>query len=139
MALSAADGLALVAAVRARGLAAGAVEDKQYLPGLQKLAALARSGFFGRVVGFRLEFGWWVFDGVDRPSQRPSWNYTRAGGGGLILDMYPHWRYVIENILGPMRRVVTAAATATPERIDEAGVRYAVDVEVTPPRPWSSS
>jgi predicted dehydrogenase len=83
------------------------------------------------VVGFRLEFGWWVFDGVDRPSQRPSWNYTRAGGGGLILDMYPHWRYVIENILGPIRRVVTAAATALPERIDETGARYRVDVEDT--------
>jgi predicted dehydrogenase len=131
VALSAADGLALLAAVRARGLAHGAVEDKQYLPGLQKLAALARAGFFGRVVGFRLEFGWWVFDGVVRPSQRPSWNYTRAGGGGLILDMYPHWRYVIENILGPIRRVVTAAATATPERVDEAGAPYAVDVEDT--------
>ena len=101
VALSGADGRALLAAARARGLKHAAVEDKQYLPGLQKLAALARAGFFGRVVGFRLEFGWWVFDGAERPSQRPSWNYTRAGGGGLILDMYPHWRYVIENILGP--------------------------------------
>jgi len=131
VALSAADGLALLAAARARGLKHGAVEDKQYLPGLQKLAALSRAGFFGRVVGFQLEFGWWVFDGVERPSQRPSWNYTRAGGGGLILDMYPHWRYVIENILGPIRRVVTAAATAVPERIDESGARYRVDVEDT--------
>jgi predicted dehydrogenase len=131
VALSAADGLALLGAARARGLKHGAVEDKQYLPGLQKLAALARAGFFGRVVGFRLEFGWWVFDGVERPSQRPSWNYTRAGGGGLILDMYPHWRYVIENILGPIRRVVTAAATAVPQRIDETGARYGVDVEDT--------
>src|SRR5712672_1617837 len=131
VALSAADGLALLAAARARGLKHGAVEDKQYLPGLQKLAALSRGGFFGRVVGFRLEFGWWVFDGIERPSQRPSWNYTRAGGGGLILDMYPHWRYVIENILGPIRRVVTAAATAVPQRIDETGARYSVDVEDT--------
>ena len=131
VALSAADGLALLGAARARGLKHGAVEDKQYLPGLQKLAALARAGFFGRVVGFRLEFGWWVFDGVERPSQRPSWNYTRAGGGGLILDMYPHWRYVIENMLGPIRRVVTAAGTAVPQRIDESGARYGVDVEDT--------
>jgi predicted dehydrogenase len=131
VALSAADGLALLGAARARGLKHGAVEDKQYLPGLQKLTALARAGFFGRVVGFRLEFGWWVFDGVERPSQRPSWNYTRAGGGGLILDMYPHWRYVIENMLGPIRRVVTAAGTAVPRRIDESGARYGVDVEDT--------
>ena len=131
VALTAAEGEALRAAAQARGLRHGAVEDKQYLPGLQKLAALSRVGFFGRVVGFRLEFGWWVFDGVTRPSQRPSWNYTQAGGGGLILDMYPHWRYVIESILGPIRRIVTAAATAAPERVDEAGARYRVDVEDT--------
>jgi predicted dehydrogenase len=131
VALTAADGRALLAAAHARGLKHGAVEDKQYLPGLQKLAALARAGFFGRVVGFRLEFGWWVFDGIERPSQRPSWNYTRAGGGGLILDMYPHWRYVIESILGPIYRIVTASAIATPERGDGAGARFRVDVEDT--------
>ena len=90
-----------------------------------------KSGFLGRIVGFRVEFGWWVFDGTEVPCQRPSWNYQRASGGGLILDMYPHWRYVIEGLLGPMRRVVTALATATPERIDEQGARYAVDVEDT--------
>jgi predicted dehydrogenase len=129
VALTAADGSTLLAAVRARGLKHGAVEDKQYLPGFQKLAALVRAGFFGRVVGFRLEFGWWVFDGATQPSQRPSWNYTQAGGGGLILDMYPHWRYLIENLLGPVRRIVTATATAQPDRVDEAGKRYRVDVE----------
>ncbi len=129
IAATAAEGRALLAAARARGVKHGAVEDKQYLPGLQKLARLAREDFFGRVVGFRLEFGWWVFDGRERPSQRPSWNYTRARGGGLILDMYPHWRYVIETVLGPIRRVATAAATAAPERVDEAGAPYRVDVE----------
>ena len=131
LAPSVTEGLQLLRAIRARGLKAGAVEDKIFLPGLQKLARLAVDGFFGRITGFRLDFGWWVFDGAERPSQRPSWNYRQSGGGGLILDMYPHWRYVIETILGPIRRVVTAAQTANPERVDEAGVRYAVDVEDT--------
>jgi predicted dehydrogenase len=112
----------------ARGRKHGAVEDKVYLPGLQKLAALTRRGELGRILGFRLEFGWWVFDGSDRPAQRPSWNY-RAGGGGLILDMYPHWRYVIETIIGRIVRVASAEWIATPERIDEQGVRYPVAVE----------
>ncbi|MGH6684193.1 MAG: Gfo/Idh/MocA family protein, partial [Pseudolabrys sp.] len=76
---------------------------------------------------FRLDFGWWVFDGVERASQRPSWNYQQ--GGGLIFDMVPHWRYVIEGILGPIRRVVTAATTAVPERADENGKRFHVDVD----------
>jgi predicted dehydrogenase len=129
VAASVAQGLALLRAAQSRGLKHGAVEDKVYLPGLQKLSQLAQSGFFGRVVGFRLEFGWWVFDGIEAPCQRPSWNYRRATGGGLILDMYPHWRYIIERILGPIDRVVSASRTAIPERADERGERYAVDVE----------
>ena len=129
VALSAEAGRAVLRAANARGVKHGAVEDKLGLPGLAKLAKLAASEFFGRVVGFRIEFGWWVFDGTEIPSQRPSWNYRRATGGGLILDMYPHWRYVIENMLGPIRRVVTSLATAQPQRIDEQGARYAVDVE----------
>jgi predicted dehydrogenase len=126
-----AEGLALLHAARARGLKTGVVEDKIYLPGLQKLRTLSANGFFGRVTGFRLEFGWWVFDGIERASQRPSWNYRRATGGGLTLDMYPHWRYVLEGILGPIQRVVTAASTAIPERRNETGVPYRVDVEDT--------
>jgi predicted dehydrogenase len=127
---SVAEGLALLRAVRARGLKHGAVEDKIFLPGLQKLGALAAGGFFGRITGFQLNFGWWVFDGSERPSQRPSWNY-QSSGGGLTLDMYPHWRYVIEKILGPIHRVITAATTAIPERIDENGKPYRVDVDDT--------
>jgi predicted dehydrogenase len=131
VAISVAEGLRLLRAAQARGLKHGAVEDKIHLPGLHKLARLAQDGYFGRIVGFRLEFGWWVFDGRDVPCQRPSWNYRDTSGGGLILDMYPHWRYIIEDCLGRIARVVTAASTATPERIDERGHRYKVDVEDT--------
>jgi predicted dehydrogenase len=122
------QGRALLEKAQARGLKHGAVEDKVHLPGLAKLAALTQSGALGRIVGFRLEFGWWVFDGTEQPCQRPSWNY-RAGGGGLILDMYPHWRYIIETIVGPIARVASSAWIATPERIDELGQRYEVAVE----------
>ena len=124
-----AEGFALLKAAEAKGLKHGAVEDKIYLPGFQKLLELSRDGFFGRVTGFRLEFGWWVFDGAERASQRSSWNYRRSGGGGMTSDMYPHWRYVIEDILGPIRRVVTAATTGISERVDESGNRFAVDVD----------
>jgi predicted dehydrogenase len=127
---TAAQGLALLEKARLRGRKHGAVEDKIHLPGLQKLAALTRVGALGRIVGFRLEFGWWVFDGSAQPCQRPSWNY-RAGGGGLILDMYPHWRYVIESIVGRIVGVASSAWIATPERVDEQGKRYPVEVEDT--------
>jgi predicted dehydrogenase len=131
VALSVPEGLSLLAAARSRNLKHGAVEDKIFLPGLQKLGRLASQKFFGRVTGFRLDFGWWVFDGFERKSQRPSWNYQKRGAGGLIMDMYPHWRYVIEGILGPIRRIVAAAATAVPQRADESGARYDVDVDDT--------
>jgi predicted dehydrogenase len=124
---TAAQGLALLRAAQRRGLKHGVVEDKIHLPGLQKLAVLTKGGELGRVVGFRLEFGWWVFDGSEQPCQRPSWNY-RAGGGGMILDMYPHWRYVIESIVGRIVRVSSSAWIATPERVDERGERYDVAV-----------
>ena len=131
VALSVAEGLSLLSAARASNLKHGAVEDKVFLPGLQKLAHLADQKFFGRVTGFRLDFGWWVFDGFERKSQRPSWNYRRSGAGGLTMDMYPHWRYVIESILGPIRRIVAATATAIPRRSDESGASYDVDVDDT--------
>jgi predicted dehydrogenase len=111
-----------------RGVKHGVVEDKVHLPGLSKLAALVARGELGRIVGFRLDFGWWVFDGSERRCQRPSWNY-RAGGGGIVLDMYPHWRYVIESIIGRIVAVASSAWIATPERVDERGERYAVAVE----------
>jgi predicted dehydrogenase len=126
-----ADGRALLAAAQERGLKHGAVEDKLYLPGLRKLARVMAEGTLGRVVGFRLDFGWWVFDGTEAPTQRPSWNYRRAGGGGLVRDMFPHWRYVIEGLLGRIRRVAAATSTAVPERVDERGERYRVDVDDT--------
>jgi predicted dehydrogenase len=126
---SVAEGLSLLSAARARHLKHGAVEDKIFLPGLQKLSMLAERGFFGRITGFALEFGWWVFDGSERPSQRPSWNYQRSGGGGLTSDMYPHWRYVIERIIGPIHKVISASRTEITERFDEAGQQYRVDVD----------
>ena len=128
LAASTASGRGLLERARSRGLKHGIVEDKIHLPGMQKIAALTRGGSLGRIVGFRLEFGWWVFDGSERPCQRPSWNYRR-GGGELILDMYPHWRYVIESIVGRIVRVASAQWTAVPERIDEGGKPYAVAVE----------
>src|SRR5262249_25906868 len=129
LATSVEQGAALRRAAEARRLCHGAVEDKVHLPGLHKLARLAADGFFGRIVQFRLWVGWWVFAGVEVPAQRPSWNYRRAAGGGLILDMYPHWRYIIEGIIGRIVRIVSAGWTATLERVDERGARYPVDVE----------
>src|SRR5260221_11155268 len=123
---TAAQGVALLREARRRGVKHGVVEDKIHLPGLQKLAALTRGGALGRVVGFRLEFGWWVLDGSEQPCQRPSWNYR--AGGGLILDMYPHWRYVLEAIVRRIPRVCSAEWISTPDRGAELRHGYPVAV-----------
>src|SRR5262249_50338509 len=120
--------LSLLRQAQTRGRKHGVVEDKVHLPGLQKLATLTARGALGRITGFRLEFGWWGFHRREQPRQRPGWNY-REGGGGTILEMYPHWRYVIETIIGRIVAVASSGWTATPERIDERGERYQVSVE----------
>ena len=123
------EGTALLRAAQSGGLKHGAVEDKLFLPGFLKLRRVVESGFLGRVIGFQINFGWWVFDGIEAECQRPSWNYRKAGGGGLVSDMHPHWRYVVEGVLGPIARVAALAWTGQTERADEAGERFDVDVE----------
>jgi predicted dehydrogenase len=72
-----------------------------------------------------------VFDGELYPAQRPSWNYRKATGGGLVLDMFAHWRYVFDRLLGEIKAVSCRCATMIPGRRDEAGRRYRVDVDDT--------
>jgi predicted dehydrogenase len=123
------DALSLARAAENAGRKGGVVQDKLFLPGLKKLRKLYEAGFFGRVLSVRLEFGWWVFDGALYPAQRPSWNYRKATGGGLILDMFAHWRYIFDRLLGPIAAVSCRHMTALPRRIDEGGMPYDVDVE----------
>lgn len=106
------------------GLKHGAVQDKLFLPGLRKLDMLRRAGFFGRMLSVRLEFGYWVFEGDLQPIQRPSWNYRKEDGGGVILDMMCHWRYVLDNLFGEVQSVSCLGATHIPKRWDEAGDEY---------------
>jgi predicted dehydrogenase len=123
------DALSLARAAEHAGRKGGVVQDKLFLPGLKKLRRLYDAKFFGRVLSVRLEFGWWVFDGELSPAQRPSWNYRKAGGGGLVLDMFAHWRYIFDRLLGPITAVSCRHMTALPTRRDEAGRLYDVDVE----------
>lgn len=106
------------------GVKHGAVQDKLFLPGLRKLDMLRRSGFFGRMLSVRIEFGYWVFEGDLQPIQRPSWNYRKEDGGGMILDMICHWRYVLDNLFGEVQSISCLGATHIPERWDEQGKPY---------------
>ncbi|RFA11831.1 oxidoreductase [Subtercola boreus] len=118
------DALELAELALAAGVKNGVVHDKLYLPGLQKLRRLIESGFFGRILSVRGEFGYWVFEGDWQPAQRPSWNYRAADGGGIILDMFPHWNYVLENLFGRVESVYARTATHIPERFDEQNRPY---------------
>jgi predicted dehydrogenase len=119
------EALELAALARAAGIKNGVVHDKLYLPGLQKLRRLIDSGFFGRILSVRGEFGYWVFEGDWQPAQRPSWNYRAEDGGGIVVDMFPHWNYVLENLFGRVTSVYARAVTHIPTRVDEAGRPYA--------------
>jgi predicted dehydrogenase len=124
-----AEVLTVARLAKARGVKHGVVQDKLFLPGLRKLRMLKEAGFFGRILSVRGEFGYWVFEGDLQPTQRPSWNYRKADGGGVILDMLPHWRYVLDNLFGTVKAVSCLGATHISERLDEKGQRYKADAD----------
>jgi predicted dehydrogenase len=123
------EALELARLAKQAGVKNGVVQDKLFLPGLLKLKRLIDSGFFGRILSVRGEFGYWVFEGDWQPAQRPSWNYRRRDGGGIIVDMLCHWRYVLDNLFGPVRSVVCLGATHIPQRVDEQNVAYEADAD----------
>ncbi len=123
-ATTSAEALALYKEVTAAGLKNGVVQDKLWLPGLLKLKYLIDTGFFGKILSVRGEFGYWVFKGEHEKLQRPSWNYRKEEDGGIIVDMLCHWQYVIQNLFGEPKSVSCLGATHIPERWDEAGKPY---------------
>ena len=116
--------LELARLARQAGVKNGVVQDKLFLPGLLKLKRLVDGGFFGRILSVRGEFGYWVFEGDWQEAQRPSWNYRAEDGGGIVLDMFPHWQYVLEQVFAPIRSVYAHTATHIGDRVDEAGRGY---------------
>jgi predicted dehydrogenase len=129
VAATAASALALARAAQAAGITHGVVQDKLFLPGVIKLRRLVRDGFFGRVLSVRLEFGYWVFEGDGLPAQRPSWNYRAEDGGGIMLDMFPHWDYLLEDLFGPVSALYARRAVHLPKRWDEDGQPYDVTAD----------
>ncbi|PGH57394.1 oxidoreductase [Azospirillum palustre] len=118
------EALRVVRLAAEAGVKNGTVQDKLFLPGLEKLRMLRDSGFFGRMLSVRGEFGYWVFEGDWQAAQRPSWNYREEDGGGIILDMICHWRYVLDNLFGTVKSISCLGATHIPERWDEKGNPY---------------
>ncbi len=120
------EAVRLAKLVEEAGLKNGVVQDKLWLPGLRKVEMLKQLGFFGKILSVRGEFGYWVFTGLDydQPAQRPSWNYRAEDGGGIMIDMFCHWQYVISNLFGPIKSLVAYGNTDLPERRDESGNVY---------------
>jgi predicted dehydrogenase len=123
------EALSLSRAIKAAGIKNGVVQDKLWLPGLLKLKHLIDSKALGKILSVRGEFGYWVFDGKAQPCQRPSWNYRKEDGGGIVADMLCHWRYIVDNIFGKVRSVSCLGATHIDTRIDEAGDEYQCTAE----------
>jgi predicted dehydrogenase len=126
---SLAGALELAKLAKEAGVKNGVVHDKLYLPGLVKLKRLIDGGFFGQILSVRGEFGYWVFEGDWQTAQRPSWNYRKEDGGGIVVDMFCHWSYVLENLFGRPQAVTAKAVTHIPTRIDEHGQSYAATAD----------
>ncbi|HEV8504771.1 MAG TPA: Gfo/Idh/MocA family oxidoreductase [Chitinophagaceae bacterium] len=124
VAMSTEEALELYQLCKKAGVKNGVVQDKLWLPGILKLKRLIQEGFFGRILSVRGEFGYWVFEGDTIPAQRPSWNYRKEDGGGIIVDMLCHWRYLLDNVFGKVKAVSCIGATHIPQRVDEHGERY---------------
>jgi predicted dehydrogenase len=121
--------IGLARAAENAGVRHGVVQDKLFLPGIRKLRRLIDSGFLGRILSVRGEFGYWVFEGHRQTPQRPSWNYKKEQDGGIILDMFCHWRYLLDHTFGAVRAVSCTGVTHIPERVDEAGETYKCTAE----------
>jgi len=128
-ALDLATSLRLASLARSAGVKNGVVADKLFLPGFVKLRRLVDSGFFGRILAARGDFGYWVFEGDLEPAQRPSWNYRAEDGGGIVFDMFCHWRYLLDHLVGPVEAVSCLGVTHIPTRYDEQGRAYAATAE----------
>lgn len=124
-----AEALEAYRAAKQAGIRHGVVQDKIFLPGLQKMKKLVDEGFFGRLLSVKIDFGYWVFEGDWREAQRPSWNYRLADGGGIILDMMPHWRYVLDNTFGKVSSISCLGAANIEKRWDEDGTPYDADAD----------
>jgi predicted dehydrogenase len=125
-AVTTSEALRLAELCETAGVKNGVVQDKLWLPGLRKFRMIRDQGFFGKILSVRGEFGYWVFTGEDhdQAAQRPSWNYRNEDGGGIIIDMLCHWRYVIDNLFGAIKSVSCLGATHIPQRVDEQGRPY---------------
>ena len=123
------NALTIARLAQAKQVKNGVVQDKLFLPGLLKLKSLIDSGFFGQILSIRGEFGYWVFEGDWRKAQRPSWNYRKQDGGGIILDMLCHWRYVLDNLFGSVQAVSCLGARHIHDRWDEQGQHYHADAD----------
>ena len=124
-----AEALEVARLAQRAGIKHGVVQDKLFLPGLLKLKRVIDSGFLGKMLAVRGEFGYWVFEGDWQPTQRPAWNYQKEQGGGIILDMFCHWRYILDQLFGEVRAVSCLGTIHIPERVSESGERYTVTAD----------
>jgi len=129
MSATLAEAKALCRLAADKGIKTGVVQDKLFLPGILKLRRLIDDGFFGKIVSVKLDFGYWVFVGDKQQAQRPSWNYQKERGGGIVLDMLAHWRYVLDNLFGSITSISSISANHIDRRWDEKGSEYEADAD----------
>src|SRR5260221_576167 len=78
------------------------------------------------ILAIRAQGGTVLADGT-RIMPDPILVYRKAAGGGIILDMLCHWRYVLDGLFGAVESVSCLGANFITERWDESGKPYRAD------------
>lgn len=126
LAVTAEHGRALVAAAKSRGLALGSAPDT-FLGAAGRFARrLMEAGAIGRPVS-----GTAFMMGRGMEHWHPDPGFYYQAGAGPVMDMGPYYLTMLVNLMGPVRRVQAATASAHAERLITAegpkrGTRFPV-------------
>ncbi len=128
LALTVADGAAVLEAARAAGVRVGSAPDTVLGTGVQTATQLVASGVVGDPVGAAVS---WAASGHEAWHPAPDF-YYRAGGGPLF-DMGPYYLTTLVHLLGPVVSVSGLVSRSARRRTigtgPRAGERLEVDVD----------
>lgn len=123
-----AEGEALVALAKEKGLMLGGAPDTFMGAGIQTCRKLIDGGLVGEVIGGRCAM---VCHGMETWHPDPDFYYQR--GGGPLLDMGPYYITALINLLGGVRSVYGYTRTGYAERLITAKPHEGEIIKVNTP------
>jgi len=97
------DGAVRLARAAARPHRSRRRAGQAVLRGSLSSAGSLRTALRARSLGAALSSATGPSRATGSPRSAPPWNYRKEQGGGIVLDMFPHWQYLLEDLFGPSR------------------------------------